>query len=163
MASEAEQREVELEIVQGGERRVLRIDESDVIHFPHGLVGCQSWQRFVLLQVEEDDLVQVLYCLDEPGISLLVTDPARIVPDYSVDLSEADRATLGVDAPDEVRILAILVVDHSSGAITANLLGPLVLSCRQRIGIQLVLVDSPYSARHPVGTLLDSMAAAQEC
>jgi len=47
--------------------------------------------------------------------------------------------------------------------VTANLLGPLVLNPAARLGIQLVLVDSPYSTRHPLPMAGGAEGEASPC
>ncbi len=142
--------DIELDIVRGDEQQRSRVRREDIIQFPGGLVGCEDWKRFVLLESDEDNLIGVLYNLDEPGVSLLVTDPGRLVPGYSTALADADRAAIGAESDDDLRALCVLVVDRATGAISANLLGPLIINQRTRTGRQVVLVDSGYSARHPV-------------
>ena len=51
-------------------------------------------------------------------------------------------------------VLCLLTVDHGTGsgaAITANLLGPLVINSRTRIGRQVVLSDPDLTTRVPLG------------
>jgi len=127
------------------------VDSS--ILFPEGLVGCPTWTHFVLLTDEDQALpVAMLASLSEPGISLMVTDPQLVVPGYSVALSEADRQLLDL-ADDQDPVLYCALTTTATGEINANLLGPLVINARTRRGKQVVLSDSPYSARHPVGSV----------
>ena len=123
------------------------------IHFPEGLVGCGSWKKFVLLTEEHQDLpVGVLQCLDEPGVILMVTDPALVQPGYKAVLTAEDRKALGLP-PGARPVLYSTLTLASDGTITANLLGPLAINPQTRQGKQLVLSDTSYSARHPVGTV----------
>jgi flagellar assembly factor FliW len=128
------------------------VDALDAyIHFPEGLVGCDTWRKFILL-ADEDVLlpVGVLQCLDEPGVLLMVIDPELIVPGYTPVLSADDRKALAL-AADERPTLYCTLTTTADGAITANLLGPLAINSNTRQARQLVLSESVYSARHPVG------------
>jgi flagellar assembly factor FliW len=111
--------------------------ESDVaIVFPEGLVGCPDWKRFTLLVDDEEELpVALLKSLDFPEVELLVTDPRLLINDYE-------------HASESATVYCTLTVQD--GWITANLLGPLIVDPITRIGRQVVLTDSTYSARHPV-------------
>jgi len=111
--------------------------ESDgSIVFPDGLIGCPDWKRFALMVDDEEEMpVALLKSLDFPEVELLITDPRLLEPAYTVEAHDgALYCTLSVQ----------------DGWITANLLGPLVIDPISRKGRQLVLTDSPYSARHPV-------------
>src|ERR1051326_8316279 len=123
------------------------------IVFPYGLIGCDSWRQFVLLTDDEEELpVAYLQSVDEPSVRLLVTDPRLLVESYTVDLSAADRASLEL-SPSETPVLYCTLTVGDDGAITANLLGPLAINSRSRLGRQVVLSDTTYSTRHFVAKL----------
>jgi flagellar assembly factor FliW len=123
------------------------------IVFPAGLIGCDQWRQFVLLTDDEEDLpVAYLQSVDEPSVRLLVTDPHLLMDAYTVELSDEDRANLELASSENAVLYCTLTV-HDNGEITANLLGPLAINARTRIGQQVVLSDSTYSTRHFVTQL----------
>lgn len=128
----------------------IEMQQTEQIYFPEGLIGCEDWRSFILQGISEDEPVQLLQSTDEPAISLLVTDPRLLDPDYSCPLSTADRALLRLTAADEPLLLCTLTLRREPASITANLIGPIVVNLRERVGKQLVLADTPYSARHLV-------------
>jgi flagellar assembly factor FliW len=134
-------------------------DETETyIVFSEGLVGCGNWKRFVLLTDEAQDLpVGVLQCIDEPSVALLVTDPSLVVSDYAAPLTAEDRKDLRLSSDARPVMYTTLTV-AKDGTITANLLGPLAVNPLTRCAKQLVLAESSYSARHPVGVV-----AGQSC
>lgn len=124
--------------------------------FPDGLVGCQDWKNFVLLSDDEEDLpVACLQSVDQPMVRLLVTDPRLIDNSYTISLSDEDREGLELEGSDNTALFCTLTIGND-GAITANLLGPLVINTRTRKGRQLVLTDSGYTTRHPVAQLQEA-------
>jgi flagellar assembly factor FliW len=128
------------------------------ILFPEGLVGCPEWQRFVqVLDSDEDLPVAILQCLDDAAVQLIVTDPALVEPDYAAPLSSRERAELSLPSDVQPVVYCTLSIT-ADGAISANLLGPLVVNPVTRRGLQLVLTESGYSSRHPVA----HMAASAE-
>jgi flagellar assembly factor FliW len=130
--------------------------QSDAIVFPEGLVGCQTWKRFVLLTDDDEQLpVAYLQSVDDPEVRLLVTDPRLIDQAYVAPLSDADLAAIHADATDKTTLYCTLTI-NKDGLITANLLGPLVINARTRTGKQLVLSDSSYTTRHPVAHLQEA-------
>jgi flagellar assembly factor FliW len=123
---------------------------DQIITFPNGLVGCESWRHFVLMTEQEEDLpVGVLECLDQPETRLMVTNPKLLFADYSVSLNESERQLLDLPQGVEPVIYCTLSI-MSEGWLTANLLGPLVINPETRVAKQIVLADSGYSTRHPV-------------
>jgi flagellar assembly factor FliW len=141
---------IKLAITIGGDEQTLRISETDVIHFPEGLVGCPDWRRFALLDVKEDGQLHVLQCIDAPAVTIIVSDPHILLSDYQSPLSRSDVQFLSLGDPAEAVVLCTLTYWEHLGYATANLLGPLVINPKARLGRQIVLADSSYSARHPV-------------
>lgn len=124
------------------------ISPKDIITFAQGLVGQPDWKRFVLL-TEDDHTVGILQSVDDAQLSLMVTDPVSIVPGYTIELSEADRAQLGLRTTDQPLVLTTLSLHGET--LTANLLGPLVINRDTRAARQVVLAESTYSTRHVLG------------
>jgi flagellar assembly factor FliW len=128
-------------------------DSDSCITFPLGLVGWESWKRFVLLMDDEGDElpVAIMQLVDDPDVSIMVTDPSLVYAGYeeSVTLSEDDRAFLGL-ADGARPVLYCSLAVGADGWLTANLLGPLAINPANRLGVQVVLVNSSYSTRHPI-------------
>ena len=123
------------------------------IVFPDGLVGCQDWKNFVLMTDEgnEELPVAVLQSLDDPAVSLMITDPRFLDASFSPQLSSQDYADLGMAEGSQPVVYCTL--STADGWLTANLLGPLVLNPVTRRGKQVVIVDSTYTTRYPIAPL----------
>jgi flagellar assembly factor FliW len=126
-------------------------DSETLIVFPNGLVGQPDWKRFVLMTPEEDGTIQVLQSVEQAELALMVTNPMQIIANYSVPLSRDERAVLELEADEQPTVLCTISI-HSN-LITTNLVGPLVVNSRNGLGTQVVVIDSPYSTRHPVAVL----------
>ncbi len=126
-------------------------DSETLIVFPNGLVGQPDWKRFVLMTPEEDGTIQVLQSVEQAELALMVTNPMQIIANYSVPLSRDERAVLELEADEQPTVLCTISI-HSN-LITTNLVGPLVVNSRNGLGAQVVVIDSPYSTRHPVAVL----------
>ncbi len=126
-----------------------RIEE---IVFPSGLVGCPDWRRFALIEDPEVPAVRLLQSRDEPSVGLYVAPVDEADRGFFNRLAPADWAALealGVGAAPGVAVYCTVSL-HTSGEVTANLLGPLVIDHSRGFGVQLVLADSPLSTRHVV-------------
>src|SRR5207244_12992310 len=105
---------------------------DSTIVFPTGLVGCESWKRFLLLVDDEEELpVAVLRCLDDPDVELMVTDPNLALHEYRVDLSEADRALMQLAEDEQPMLFCTLSIDEDA-SVTENLIRSHAIHARCR-------------------------------
>ena len=114
-----------------------------LLHFPEGLIGFPQARRFVLLDATRPDApFRRLLCVDEPELGFVVCDPEALWPGYGGALPpyEGGRENLAV--------LAIITIPKNPLEMTANLMAPLVVDCRTRVGRQLVLDIGRFSTRH---------------
>lgn len=141
---------IELVVSHKGEDQVLRIDDKDIITFPHGIVGFAECRRFVFMEDPEEAPIGVLQCIDDPGVSFLVTDPWLVAVNYRPNFRSEDLQAIGALRLEEARVLCILAAKDGPVRVTANLLGPIVINRRTLTACQIVLQDARYSAQHPV-------------
>ena len=100
-----------------------------------------------------------LYALTDgaPGGSghrLYVLDAAVYLPAYQPELSEEQRLSLDLDAPEDAMVL--VVANSTETGTTVNLLAPIVLNTRTLQCAQVILEDQDW----PVRTPLEAFAAA---
>jgi len=60
---------------------------DDVLTFPHGLIGMESCQQWVLLADSENDALGWLQSAERPELALAVVSPRRFIPGYQVRVS----------------------------------------------------------------------------
>jgi flagellar assembly factor FliW len=123
-------------------------DMAGQLTFAEGMVGCPTWQHFVLKEPAETAPVGVLQCLDEPEVSFYVVPPQEVMPDYALELAAAERAALALADMRDLNVRCILVVRAEPYSLSANLLGPIVWNGANGLARQVVLANSGYSARH---------------
>lgn len=126
----------------------VEVDDTKVLTFPDGLLGFPDARRFALLDAGDDGTYFWLQALDDPQLAFLAAVPWAFFPDYEPELSMPDQETLGLTDPADALVLCLLT--FSDEAVTANLLGPLIVNAATREGRQIVLGDSDYSARMPL-------------
>jgi flagellar assembly factor FliW len=118
---------------------------------PQGLVGFAEYQRAELLYLP-DHLPFLWMKLHGPvdHLHFIVIEPGGIVLDYEPELFEGDAERLGLTSPAEAMILNVVTLGRQNPVVaTANLIGPIVVNRRTRIGRQLVISNySRYSAHH---------------
>ena len=137
----------------------VEIDDSRVITFKDGLLGFPNHRRFALLQAAEDSIFFWLQAVEDPALAFLVCDPLAFVPDYQAQIRADDVRTLELRELTDCQILVIL--NKHDGAMTANLLGPLVIGARSLLAKQLVLSDKRYSTRYPITRISEQNAVSK--
>ena len=108
-----------------------------------GLIGVPRLRRFVLERGSDDTApFHLLLSLDGTGSCLVVCDANVLWPEYADEVRAASR-TAGASA-----VLAI--VTARPGALTANLVAPLVVDLVTGSARQIVLDDTAWSTRTPL-------------
>jgi flagellar assembly factor FliW len=136
----------------------LEVDQEKVIEFPAGLPGFEHCKRFSLFhEADGQPIVYTLQSLDDVDVALPVADPAQFGFHYELTLEDSDVAMLEVDSADEVAVAVVLrrggADEVGGGAITANVMAPLVINTRTRRGMQQPIsklgFDVTFRTLHP--------------
>ncbi len=118
---------------------------------PHGIIGFSQYKHAELLYLP-DHLPFLWMKLGDPADALhfIVIEPGGIVPGYEPELFDEDVAQLEIRDQSEAMILNIVTLKRQNPVeATANLIGPIVVNRRTRVGRQLVISNySRYSAYH---------------
>lgn len=110
--------------------------------FPRGLPGFEQLRRFALARWGEDDSpYSRLVSLDQADTAFLVAPPDEFFDDYDVEVGDEDVELLHLQDPADALVLVVITVGERVEEATANLLGPLVLNTRERLGAQIVQPD----------------------
>ena len=129
------------------EDRILQNNQS--IQFPDGLPAFESVREFVLIQNPEEDPFLWLQAVSSPNLAFITVDPFLVCPEYKPDINEEDVAFLQLSQPEDAFVLSIVNIQNSDGqGVTANLVGPIVINVRERIGKQVIIQNHlKYSVR----------------
>lgn len=135
------------------------VPQQLAVRFVAGIPGLEGYTRFSLTGID-DGAVYWLQSDDAPEIALPVADAFALVPEYSFDLSTSDAAALGLAHPADALVLAVLSVRQDTGAVTANLLAPVVINRTTWLAKQVILDGTRHSLRHPVAVIEDNRSDA---
>jgi flagellar assembly factor FliW len=137
----------------------IKVDPELVITLPEGLIGFEDCTRFVLLHLEEASPLRWFQSLDDGAVAFPIIDPWFFLPDYTPAISDYDAACLGLTEESPKLMFVILTIPRDNpGAMTANLLGPVLINPVTRRGKQVIVQDEGYTTRHPV---LETLARVQ--
>ncbi|HLI60881.1 MAG TPA: flagellar assembly protein FliW [Solirubrobacteraceae bacterium] len=104
----------------------VEIDPATVIEFPEGLIGLEG-THFALLTSQPGSPLMWLHCVDNPALSLPVTEPHRFFSDFSVELTDDDAERLGYDAETPADVYVTVVAAPALEDFTANQKAPILI------------------------------------
>jgi len=125
----------------------VAVPEEDVLNFRWGLPGFGFLREFVALVIEEQKPYVWLQSLERPEIALPMIDPWALFEDYDPVLPAVTASVLEIERPDEFCLMCVCVIGRDAEEMTINLLAPIVINLRLKIGRQVMLEDSNYSVR----------------
>lgn len=125
----------------------VEIDPSTVIEFPEGLIGLEG-HRFALLTSRPGSPLMWLHCIDNPALSLPVTEPHRFFSEFSVELTDDDVERLGYDRETPVDVYVTVVAAPALEDFTANQKAPILV--RDGRGHQVINQVSDAELRAPL-------------
>ena len=130
-------------------------DAADVLTFPKGLPGFEKETSFVSVEKVGLEPVVFLQSLVSPELCFVALPVEIVDRNYQLRVMNEDLLIISVPeehrppATEDLACLAIICLQEQ-GSATANLLGPLVLNRKTKIGVQAIRDDSKYSATHPL-------------
>lgn len=137
---------------------------SNEIILPRGIIGFSGFQR-AELQYLPDHLPFLWMNLRSATerLNFIVIEPGGLIPGYEPELFNEDADGLDLRNPAEAMVLNIVTLQRQEPVeATVNLIGPLIVNRRTRIGRQLVISNySRYSAHHLLVEQTQSLAIAR--
>jgi len=139
----------------------LEIDEESVVTFPDGLLGISHLRQYAILSDNDKSPFRWLQSLEDPAMAFLLIDPWLFRPDYGPVIDDDDALALEI-GPETPRIVYAIVTipPGKPEAMTANLMGPIVINIKTRIGRQVIVANSDeYTTKHSILTEMHLGAA----
>lgn len=120
------------------------------VKLPDGMVGLPDATEFELVCSEESLPIMWLRSTGAERLSFPVVEPGPFVPDYRLELNDADAAFLDASTPPVV-LTVLTVRSLSPQKATINLVGPIVINRQTLQGKQVLLANyDRYSVEHPI-------------
>ena len=127
----------------------IEIDDTQTIHFEHGLPGFEDEQKFTLISLEDDAVYQVLQSVNKPHIAFVTVNPF-VFTNYSFDLDESTVHSLSIKSNEDIAILSIVTVKEPFSESTLNLKAPIVINMMLKKAKQTIIEKSDFPLRHPI-------------
>jgi len=124
------------------------IEETEIIHFKHGIPGFEDCRRFFILRYKEDSPFFAMQSADLAEVALVLVELNRVVPNFAISLSDEDVVDLKLNKPEEAAIYAVIVIPEEITKATVNLAAPIIVNAISRLGKQIILDNSAAKLRH---------------
>jgi flagellar assembly factor FliW len=135
----------------------LEYSPDSVFDFPNGIPGFEAEHAFVFLERPDAQPLLFMQSLIRPEVCLILLPVLAADRSYKLRLSEEDLAALQLPPARQPRIgkdvlcaVPVCAGDDERPVPTVNLLAPILVNLKQRIGIQGIQTRSGYSHRHPL-------------
>jgi flagellar assembly factor FliW len=125
----------------------IEVDEEKVITFPAGVPGFESFRTFVMLTPDLDLPLSFMQSVEDGNLSFIVANPFLYFPDYDFELPVTVQQELGITGEGEVTIFTTVSINEQD-EVSLNLLAPIVVNSRRRLGKQVILHNSTYRTKH---------------
>jgi flagellar assembly factor FliW len=127
---------------------------------PQGIIGFRDYTQAELLYLPDHlPFLWMKLSNGRESVHFVVIEPAGLIPDYTPELFDDDAAGLDLRDGGEAMVLNIVTLEQQRPLeAKVNLIGPIIVNRRTKIGRQLVISNySRYSAHH---ALVESVSVA---
>jgi flagellar assembly factor FliW len=134
----------------------LDFQESAVYRFPQGLPGFEEERAFLFLDRPGSEPLMFMQSLVTPKLCFILLPILAIDQAYDLVLDTEHLATLGLPDPhprigEEVLCAAIVCAARRPDEVpTANLLAPVVVNLKGKLGMQVIQPGNRYSHCQPL-------------
>lgn len=117
----------------------VEIEENKIINFQSGLPGFQEENEFVLLDIPNNQLLQILQSVRTTNTAFIVANPHDFYHGYTFNLDDTILKTLQIKNEKDVVVLSIMTIQEPFANSTINLKAPIVINASKKYGKQCIL------------------------
>ncbi|MGJ9457624.1 flagellar assembly protein FliW [Oceanobacillus sp. CF4.6] len=128
----------------------VEIEDYKIIQFPFGLPGFVHETQFVLLDLPDNPIFQILQSIASANVAFIVTNPYQIYEEYTFELDESLMESLQIKKEIEVAVLSIVTLKNPFKTSTLNMKAPIIINSALRQGKQYILNSDDYSSKAPI-------------
>lgn len=129
--------------------------DDSVFRFPTGLPGFEDQRSFVFLRRPATEPLIFMQSMSAPDLCFILLPILVADPNYRLEISAEDAEELGLamnlqPAIGKDVLCAAMVCAGGNVTPTVNLMAPIVVNFKDRIGMQIIRSDSGYSHQVPL-------------
>ncbi|HLS53172.1 MAG TPA: flagellar assembly protein FliW [Tissierellaceae bacterium] len=128
----------------------VEIDKEKIISFPKGILGFHNHKEFVILDIQKNNYFKFLQDIHNQYVAFLIINPWSFYKDYDIEVADEKLMDIKINPKEDnqIAVYNIVTLGSSLSNSTVNLLAPIVINIKDRLGKQFILDDSPYSTKH---------------
>ena len=127
----------------------IEIEEEEIITFADGVPGFEDLSKYVVIQNPDSEVpFNWLQSVEEQELAFVIVSPFIFKKDYDFELSKTVVEKLKIEEPNDVSVYSIVVVPDDITKMTANLMAPVIINNKTKMGKQVVLDNSNYHTKH---------------
>jgi flagellar assembly factor FliW len=123
-------------------------EESDIITFGKGIPGFDNLKKFILFDVEDNEVFKVLHSIENNEIGFLVISPFDVDKSYEFNLDDETIDSLRIKEPADAMVLNTVTLNSKLEDITVNLKAPIIINLNKKLGQQVILDNEKYGVKH---------------
>jgi len=129
----------------------MEIEEGQILHFPNGLLGFETFSKFALIEESAESVFKWLQCLEDKNLAFIVIQPEIFTSGYKPVVPPSELKTINLTRAEDALILVIVSIPgNDPNLMTANLQGPILINKKELIAGQFISRDET----HPVRKLI---------
>ncbi|MCQ4923209.1 flagellar assembly protein FliW [Tissierella carlieri] len=127
----------------------IEIEKEKIIIFEEGIPAFEEEKEFIIiLNEDKENPFHCLQSINNQDLSFIVINPFEIFSDYDILLPQTAINKLKIEKEEDINIYTIVVIPTDMKKMTTNLLGPIVINTKERLGKQVILDDERYTTKH---------------
>ncbi len=127
----------------------IEVEKEKIIFFEEGIPGFEEEKEFIIiLNEDKENPFHWLQSINNEELTFIVINPFEIFSDYDILLPQTAINKLKIEKEKDVIIYTIVVIPEDINKMTTNLLGPIVINTKERLGKQVILDDERYTTKH---------------
>jgi flagellar assembly factor FliW len=131
----------------------IEVDEKQKLAFPEGIIGFEGISDYFLIDSKEGPFYW-LQSAQYAELAFLLINPRLFLDDYKLQVRSEDIQLLRPEADGDLLDFAIVTVPEDPEKISANLMGPVIINRKTRVGMQVISENDGYDVKH---FILDEM------
>ncbi|WP_338825201.1 Flagellar assembly factor FliW [Moorella humiferrea] len=130
---------------------MVEVDPAEIFIFAQGIPAFEDLRQFFFQPIPDNPAFTWLQAVDDPEVAFLMVDPFLFFPGYEVEIPDSLQRDLEIKDAADVLVLAVVTVpDGDVRRMTANLVAPVVINKKARLGRQFIMEGTRYTTRHPL-------------
>lgn len=125
----------------------IEVDEKQKLYFPEGIIGFEGICDYFLIDSKEGPFYW-LQSAQHAELAFLLINPRLFLDDYKLQVRNSDIQLLKPEADDDLLDFAIVTVPEDPEKISANLMGPVVVNRKTRVGMQVISENDGHDVKH---------------